>query len=68
MGSSVVVTPSIPPRFAVPEPVRCDLPVNPPVRDTPGLHGCRDCGKLDEFNILNGVPCCVPFESLPGSA
>ena len=46
----------------------CDVPVNRRGRDTPGLHGCRDCGKLDEFNISNGVPCCVPFESLPGSA
>ena len=24
-------------------------------RDTPGLHGCPDCGKLVEFNISNGV-------------
>jgi hypothetical protein len=34
----------------------CDVACEPAGRDTPGLHGCRDCGKLDEFNISNACP------------
>ncbi|GAA1810987.1 hypothetical protein GCM10009749_19820 [Agromyces neolithicus] len=31
----------------------CDVAGRCVGRDTPGLHGCRDCGKLVGFNISN---------------